>query len=125
MNAHEHLSDYLLGELAAAERDAFEAALAHDPALRAEVERLRPVVARLDALEPAAWEGAEPPPLPALLPPPHPHPRPRPRAGGAARSCCAPPRPPSWRRRSWPSAWPPGRCSAAGAVTGARRAAGA
>ena len=45
------------------ERARFEAAAATDPALAAEVERLRPVVARLEALEPAAWE-----PPPALSP---------------------------------------------------------
>lgn len=71
MSAHEQHFDaaaYLLGELSADERAAFERALADDAALRAEVEALRPVVARLDALEPAAWEdGPEPPPL--RLPP--------------------------------------------------------
>ena len=65
MNAHDRLSDYLLGELASDERARFEAAAAADPALAAEVERLRPVVARLEALEPAAWE---PPPALAPLP---------------------------------------------------------
>jgi len=59
----ERLSDYLLGELAPDERAAFEAELERDAALRAEVERLEPVVTRLAAMEPAAWEA---PPLPAL-----------------------------------------------------------
>ena len=64
MSARDQLSDYLLGELPADEARRFEAALAEDPALRAEVERLRPVVGRLEALEPAAWEADEA--LPAL-----------------------------------------------------------
>jgi anti-sigma-K factor RskA len=70
MNAREHLSDYLLGELDAGDRARFEQALRQDPGLSAEVERLRPVVARLDALDPAAWElpGAVPPP-PAVTAP--------------------------------------------------------
>ncbi|HKG04746.1 MAG TPA: anti-sigma factor [Conexibacter sp.] len=67
MSTHEReseLSAYLLGELGAEERAAFERALAGDAALRAEVERLRPIVARLDALPAEGWEGVpEPPPL--------------------------------------------------------------
>jgi hypothetical protein len=54
---------YLLGELSGEETAAFERAMAADPALRAEVERLRPVVTRLHRLPPAAWEPAQPPPL--------------------------------------------------------------
>ena len=64
MSARDRLSDYLLGELEGVERARFEAAAANDPALAAEVERLRPVVAQLEALEPAAWEA--PPALPPL-----------------------------------------------------------
>jgi anti-sigma-K factor RskA len=74
-----HPSDaaaYLLGELDAEQRAAFEAALAADPALRAEVERLRPVVGRLDALPGEAWEDVEPPPL-AVPPSPAAAPRER------------------------------------------------
>ena len=48
---NERLSDYLLGELDDAERAAFEAELARDPALAAEVERLRPIVSRLESLD--------------------------------------------------------------------------
>jgi anti-sigma-K factor RskA len=55
--------DYLLGELDPAETARFEAALERDAALRAEVERLRPVVTRLDALPSEAWAEVEPPPL--------------------------------------------------------------
>ncbi len=55
--------DYLLGELPPAERAAAEHLAAADPAFRAEVERLRPVVATLDALPDEAWAPADPPPL--------------------------------------------------------------
>ena len=66
VSARDQLSGYLLGELPAAERAAFEAAMRDDAALRAEVEFLRPVVSRLETLEPAAWELAgELPPLPS------------------------------------------------------------
>ena len=69
MSARDHLSDYLLGGLSPGERARFEAQLARDPALAAEVERLRPVVARLETLDPSAWEnGVEPPPLPSPEP---------------------------------------------------------
>jgi anti-sigma-K factor RskA len=83
MSARDHVSDYLLGELSDAERARFEAALAADPGLAAEVERLRPVVARLDALEPSVWVPPDDlPPLPPLpgtaAPPAAPAPR-RPR----------------------------------------------
>jgi anti-sigma-K factor RskA len=54
---------YLLGELGPAETDAFERAMAADAKLRDEVERLRPVVTRLERLPADAWEGPEPPPL--------------------------------------------------------------
>jgi len=59
--------DYLLDELGPDEAAAFERAMADDPSLRAEVERLRPVVARLQAVPSEAWEGIQPPPL--VLPP--------------------------------------------------------
>ena len=62
---NERLSDYLLGELDGAERMRFEAELARDPALAAEVARLRPVVTRLESLDAAAWD---PPAAPALPP---------------------------------------------------------
>ena len=67
MSTHERefeLAAYLLGELGAQERAAFERALSQDASLRAEVERLRPVIARLDALPDEGWENVpEPPPL--------------------------------------------------------------
>jgi anti-sigma-K factor RskA len=66
MSPHERQPDvgaYLLGELDAEQRALFERALAGDAALRAEVERLRPIVARLDALPAEAWADGEPPPL--------------------------------------------------------------
>ena len=55
----ERLLDYLTGELAPAERAAFEA----DPARVAEAERLRPIVTRLESLEREEWD---PPAAPAL-----------------------------------------------------------
>ena len=67
--------DYLLDELDPAEAAAFEHAMAGDPSLRDEVERLRPIVTRLAAVPAEAWEGVEPPPLrlpdlPAVTPAP-------------------------------------------------------
>jgi anti-sigma-K factor RskA len=55
--------DYLLGEMEPDRVARFEAELERDAALRAEVERLRPVVTRLDALPAEAWASAPPPPL--------------------------------------------------------------
>lgn len=63
MSAREEISSYLLGELGPEERLAFERAAAADPELREEIERLRPVVARLENLDARAWE---PVPAPAL-----------------------------------------------------------
>jgi anti-sigma-K factor RskA len=54
---------YLLGELDDAQVAEFERAMAADPALREEVERLRPVVTRLERVPHDAWEEVEPPPL--------------------------------------------------------------
>jgi anti-sigma-K factor RskA len=59
----DQISSYLLGELGAAETAAFERRLEADRELREEVERLRPVVARLEELPPAVWEPPQPPPL--------------------------------------------------------------
>jgi len=88
MSARDQISDYLLGELDAADRARFEAALETDAWLAAEVARLRPVVARLDALEPAAWAPLpDLPPLVALPPEP-------------AREA-APPRPARPARTGW------------------------
>jgi anti-sigma-K factor RskA len=61
--ADEELVAYLLGEMTRHDAAALERALASDAALRDRVERLRPVVRRLDALPGEAWEL---PPLPAL-----------------------------------------------------------
>jgi anti-sigma-K factor RskA len=66
------VSDYLLGELSPEERTAFEA----DPARVAEAARLRPVVARLEALDRDEWDPPEAPPL-ALPRAPDPQPAPR------------------------------------------------
>lgn len=57
------VSGYLLGELSDEQLAAAERRLGEDPALRAEVERLRPAVARLEELPPEAWEDLAPPPL--------------------------------------------------------------
>ena len=54
---------YLLGELDASQIAAFERAMASDAALRAEVERLRPVVSKLERLPADAWQDPAPPPL--------------------------------------------------------------
>lgn len=63
MSHHDDLSSYLLGELRPVERERFERALAADPALAREVDRLAPVVARLEGLDERAWTPAEAPPL--------------------------------------------------------------
>ncbi len=54
---------YLLGELDEAQVAEFERAMATDPGLREEVERLRPVVTRLERVPREAWAEVEPPPL--------------------------------------------------------------
>lgn len=59
----DQISSYLLGELEAGEAAAFERRLEDEPELREEVERLRPLVARLEELPPEVWEAPEPPPL--------------------------------------------------------------
>ena len=55
--------NYLLGELDPAERAEAERRLRDDPAFRREVERLRPVVDRLEALPREGWAPLAPPPL--------------------------------------------------------------
>jgi anti-sigma-K factor RskA len=75
MSTDQHTAavSYLLGELETDEAAAFERALAADPALRAEVERLRPVVGRLGGLPREAWtDELEPPPLRLTVPDPPP-----------------------------------------------------
>ena len=61
---------YLLGELDDAQSAEFERAMTADPELRAEVERLRPVVTKLERVPAEAWETPEPPPL--VMPPAEP-----------------------------------------------------
>lgn len=56
-------TDYLLGEMEPDRVAAFEAALARDATLRAEVDALRPVVTRLERLPAEGWDAAAPPPL--------------------------------------------------------------
>jgi anti-sigma-K factor RskA len=60
--------DYLLGELTPDERAAIERRMREDAAFRREVERMRPVVAQLEALPRDAWERRGAPPLPELPP---------------------------------------------------------
>ena len=60
---HEDAVAYLLGELGSEEAPAFERRLAEDAELRAEVDRLRPVVHGLETMPAAAWEAVDPPPL--------------------------------------------------------------
>lgn len=56
IRAREHqLSDYLLGELDEEARTRFEQRLHEDPALRGRVERLHPLVGRLEAMSQDAW----------------------------------------------------------------------
>lgn len=59
----DRISDYLLGELSGPALAEFESELATDPALAAEVNDLKDVVTRLDALPEEAWQPVEPPPL--------------------------------------------------------------
>jgi len=60
MSARDHVAEYLLGELTAAERTAFEVVLRDDPELRAEVERLQPVVELLrpDVIRPPGYSSS-------------------------------------------------------------------
>lgn len=61
--AADQISSYLLGELDASEVTAFERRLDADRELREEVERLRPLVSRLETLPVEVWEAPEPPSL--------------------------------------------------------------
>ena len=95
---------YLLGELDPVEAAAFERAMAADAALRAEVERLRPVVTRLERAA-RRGVGGRPPPPPLRMPAAAP--RPARRAGSSLRplvaAACA-------RRRCSPPASGSARC---------------
>ncbi|WP_217915518.1 anti-sigma factor [Miltoncostaea marina] len=66
MSRDAEITDYLLGEMAAEDRGRLEARMARDPGLRAEVERMRAVVAGLEALPAEAWAPGPVPPPPAL-----------------------------------------------------------
>jgi anti-sigma-K factor RskA len=80
--ARDQISSYLLGELEAAEAATFERQLEADPQLREEIERLRPLVSRLEELPAEVWEAPQPPPL--VLPEDAAQPRPE-EAADAAR----------------------------------------
>ena len=60
--------DYLLGELGPGDRARVERAMREDAGLREEVERMRPLVADLEAVPDETWGGATVPPLPPLPP---------------------------------------------------------
>ena len=72
---------YLLGESSPEEGAAVERRMGEDAGFRREVERMRPIVAGLEALPPEAWEPGrvpplpDPPPLPAAPAPERPRPR--------------------------------------------------
>jgi len=57
------VSDYLLGELSGEELAEAERLLREDPEFRAQVERLSPLVGRLEELPPEAWTVDDQPPL--------------------------------------------------------------
>jgi anti-sigma-K factor RskA len=78
--------DYLLGELGPDERATLERRMREEAGFRREVERMRPVVAELEALPADAWERRGAPPLPDLPP----LPAAAPAEGGR-------PRRPAWR----------------------------
>jgi anti-sigma-K factor RskA len=59
----DQISSYLLGELDAGEAAALERRIEADSQLREEVERLRPLVARLEELPDEVWDAPQPPPL--------------------------------------------------------------
>lgn len=59
----DRISDYLLGEMSESVLAEFERDLATDPSLAAEVNDLKDIVTRLDALPDEAWQPVEPPPL--------------------------------------------------------------
>ncbi|MGE3233182.1 MAG: anti-sigma factor [Thermoleophilia bacterium] len=63
------IADYLLGELAEAERAEVERRIARDPAFAESVERMRAVVEGLESVPPGGWPSDGPsavPPLPPL-----------------------------------------------------------
>jgi anti-sigma-K factor RskA len=55
--------DVLLGELSEEDQARAERLMSENPGFRSEVERLRPIVAHLDAVPAEIWEEVEPPPL--------------------------------------------------------------
>lgn len=80
MNDRELAAAFVLGELDERERAEVDHRLAGDPALRAEVEAMRPLTSSLAELPAAAWPVAEVEPAPAetpqgapALPAPRPH----------------------------------------------------
>ena len=68
MSRDADIVDYLLGELSPNARAAVERRMREDAAFRREVDRMRPVVADLEALPADAWDRGGVPPLPDLPP---------------------------------------------------------
>ena len=66
MSRDADIVDYLLGELSPEDRRRVEVRIGEDDLFRAEVERLRPLVAELSELPGEAWDPGEIPPLPVL-----------------------------------------------------------
>ncbi len=91
MDDRSEMVDYLLGELDDLDRLRCERRMQEDPAFRAEVERMRPLVGRLEGLSEKAWEHVDSThdrhPLPASPVPAAsgPEPQPAPRRTPAAR----------------------------------------
>lgn len=81
---HEHVSDYILGELSGEARERLEGRMREDGAFRERVQRLEPLAAMLESLPDAAWEtlgdlpsAAAQAPAEALATPSSPRPRAR------------------------------------------------
>ena len=68
MSRDSEIVDYLLGELSPDERLAIEQRMHEDAGLRRDVDRMRPVVADLEALPAEAWHRGPIPSLPDLPP---------------------------------------------------------
>src|SRR4051794_15921808 len=68
MSRDSDIVDFLLGELPPDEREAFERRMRENPDLRREVERMRPVVAALEALPADAWTARRSRPFPTCRP---------------------------------------------------------
>lgn len=68
MTGDAEIVDYLLGELPPDRRAALEERIARDRAFGEEVDRMRSLIADLEAVPALGWNAVEPPPLPDLPP---------------------------------------------------------